>query len=439
MKPNEETMFAKQMTEKALKQYETPFFLYSTEVIRKHIADLYAAFHDELDVFYSFKANPNMSVCAFMRTEGVHAEICSRSELYLAQAAGFDPQNIIFVGPAKDEKTLRHLIDTDIYAIVVENVLELEYISRISKAVGKRTRIALRLNPHFSNPKAPLKMGGVPSQFGMDAQELVKARDYLGDPYLKIIGLHVYNGTRILDAASIAMNCEAIFSLAEQVTRELHIPLEMLDIGGGFGVPYFEGEPALDIDSLRSAMAKPLRQFRKQFPHARLITESGRYLVANSGLLLSEVLYVKRAFGKNFAITNAGINCHMAATGIGSFLRRNFPVSCFNKSDGGGELYTVTGPLCTPSDIIAQDVMLPKLVPGDFIQVGMSGAYGPSASPSYFLSHGFPKELLLHDGVIHLVRERDEFADIFRKHTNIFQANQLKGTRSESLTSSRHG
>lgn len=409
------------LLENIIQNHETPFFLYDSESIVRNISLLKRAFHGQADIFYSFKANPNISICALMLNNQVNAEVSSLPELLLAEKLGFLPDNIIFVGPGKSRIELEKAVELGIFAIVIENIGELDILESICKRLHKTVRVALRINPSFHIKDAPLKMGGVPTQFGMSLDEVLSHRNCFQKEGISIVGIHVYNGTRILNANSIADNCRNIFELVSNLIKEIPIDLKMLDLGGGFGVPYFAGENELDINALHDQMSLELSRFKTRFPETRLIVESGRYLVGNAGLLFSKVLYLKESNGKKFAITNGGMNCHMAATGIGSFLRRNFPISLIRRSTDPHEHYTLTGPLCTPNDLIGQDVALPKLMADDIILVGMSGAYGPSASPGLFLSHGFPKEVMIHCGKDYVIREKDDFENIFRNHINIFE------------------
>jgi len=359
-----------------VENHETPFFLYDSEEIRKSVSELRGALHHQVDVFYSFKANPNISICALMLREGVHAEVSSWCELKLADQIGFKGVNIIFVGPGKTERELELAVRLGVFAIVVENSREIELISSVCEKLNKRARVALRINPPFQNKSAPLKMGGVGTQFGLDLSVILKHKEWFQNTSIDLIGLHIYNGTRILEAHSIVENCSKIFSLVREICEQIPLDLEILGLGGGFGVPYFENEISLDLSSLNSGVRDELLEFKRDFPAARLIAESGRFLVARSGCLFLKVLYVKESYGKTFAVTDGGMNCHMAATGVGSFLRRNFPITRLRPALENEKLepYTLTGPLCTPSDLIGQDVLLPSLAPGDTIQVGMSGA-----------------------------------------------------------------
>jgi diaminopimelate decarboxylase len=190
---------------------------------------------------------------------------------------------------------------------------------------------------------------------------------------------------------------------------------------------------------LAEGMARVVGEFRTRYPHARLLFEAGRYLTARSGSYVTRVRYVKQSMGQWFAVADGGTNHHMAAGGIGSYVRRNFPVRVLTADsadpagagapgarDVPGGQWTVTGPLCTPSDTILTNVTLPRLRPGDLLAIGRSGAYGASASPVLFLSHGYPAEVLFHQGQAYLVRTRDESVDLLRRqHHHHFRSDPM--------------
>jgi diaminopimelate decarboxylase len=226
----------------------------------------------------------------------------------------------------------------------------------------------------------------------------------------------VYNGTRILDAKTVIENTEYIFALAEKFSDVFGVKLEMVDIGGGIGIPYFDGEQEFNVNDLEILIAPVVNGFREKNLLTRIILESGRYLVGKSGTMVSKVIDVKQSKGENFVITDGGTNCHMAAVGIGSLIKKNFPISIIKKSQEkvrDKKRYNITGPLCTPNDLIGKQVLLPEVQVGDLITISNSGAYGPTASPVMFLSHGFPNEILYKNEKSELIRRAFTDVDFF--------------------------
>ncbi|MEU4805229.1 type III PLP-dependent enzyme [Actinosynnema sp. NPDC023587] len=397
-------------------RYGTPLYLYDGDELASRVDELKARLHPRLEFFFSMKSNPNIGVLSVLHSRGARAEVSSLVELVTALRAGVEPADIIFLGPGKSEEELRACLDHGIYAIVCESLGELALIDRLAAERGERAPVALRVNPSFSVKGSGLTMGGKPRQFGMDEQQLFAADDLVArHPHTRFLGVQVYMGTRILSEEAIAENTERIFELADRLAAHLGIPLELVDIGGGLGVAYFDGERDLDLELLAARVNPVLAEFADRHPGTRLVMELGRYLTATCGTYVVRVRYVKESMGERFAVADGGTNHHMAAVGIGSFVKRNFPMRVLNRVDEpASESWHVTGPLCTPNDTLGKKVRLPPVRPGDLVGVERSGAYGPTASPVLFLSHGYPAEVLVHAGRAHLVRSRDETEDLLR-------------------------
>ncbi|MEU5024005.1 type III PLP-dependent enzyme [Streptomyces milbemycinicus] len=397
--------------------YGTPLYVYDGELLAGAVRSLAEALPPPMEIFYSLKANPNSSVCSLLFAHGAHAEVSSLVELRTARTAGARPENIIFLGPGKNAEDIRACVQGRVYAIVCESWEELELIEATARQAGLRQRVLLRINPAFGGAGSRLAMGGKPRQFGIDEEQVLAAKERLSAlTHAVPLGVHVYLGTRILDAAAIVENTAQVLALAERVAAATGIELEAVDVGGGLGVAYFENEQDLDLDALRTGLTPVVGDFARRHPRARLLLESGRFLTARAGAYLVRVQYVKESRDTWFAVTDGGTHHHMAAVGVGSYARRNFPVAAVAGDGAGPERrWHVTGPLCTPEDTLARGVPLPGLAAGDVLAVLRSGAYGPTASPGLFLSHGFPAEVLVHEGRPLLVRDRDTADDLLRK------------------------
>ena len=397
-------------------RYGTPLYLYDGDELESRVDGLKGLMHPRLEFFFSLKSNPNIGVLSVLHSRGARAEVSSMAELVTARRAGVDPADIIFLGPGKSADELAACLDEGVYAIVCESFGELELINEFAGLRGMRAPVALRVNPSFSVKGSGLTMGGKPRQFGIDEPQLFATDDLVArHPHVRFMGVQVYMGTRILSEEAVAENTERIFELADRLAEHLGIPLELVDIGGGLGVAYFDGERDLDLELLAARVNPIIDEFADRHPGTRLVMELGRYLTATSGTYVVRVRYVKESMGEKFAVADGGTNHHMAAVGIGSFVKRNFPMRVLNRIDEPAtESWHVTGPLCTPNDTLGKKVELPPVRPGDLVGVLRSGAYGPTASPVLFLSHGYPAEVLVHDGRAHLVRTRDETEDLLR-------------------------
>ncbi|SCG76310.1 type III PLP-dependent enzyme [Micromonospora coxensis] len=400
-------------------EYGTPLFVYEADTIAAQYTGLRQRLHPAMDVFYSLKANPNLALCGQLRALGAGAEVSSLLELTTAREAGVPPGDIVFPGPGKSREEIAACLDAGIYAIICESFEELELVDELARERGVRARVALRVNPAFAVKGSGLTMGGKPRQFGIDESQLF-ALPGLRLAHLRVVGVHVYLGTRILDEAVIAENTRRILTLAERLAAHLDFPLEFVDVGGGLGVAYFDGERDLSVARLTDLVNPVVADFHDRHRSTRLIMELGRYLVAPAGTYLVRVRYVKTSMGERFAVTDGGTHQHMAAVGIGSFVKRDFPLRLLGRpADGPLARWTVTGPLCTPNDTLARAAELPDLRRGDLLGVLRSGAYGPSASPTLFLGHGHPAEVLVRDGVGHLIRHRDQVADLLRQQRSL--------------------
>jgi len=399
-------------------EFGTPYYVYDSEVIRQGYHRLRDQLHPRVDILFSLKANPNVSVCAYLRSLGAGAEVSSRAELMTALRAGVDPRDVIFLGPGKTVEDLTACLQAGIYAVVCESLAELELLDELAAERGESQVGALiRVNPDFHTKGSGLAMGGKPRQFGIDADAVRAAAPVVQAlRAVRVLGFQAYMGTRFLNHSDVAHNTAQILAMTEDLAERLDIELHAVDFGGGLGVAYFDNEKELDVEALATALAEVLEPFAARHPRTRLIMELGRYLTAMCGTYVARALYVKDSLEERFVVTDGGTNHHMAAVGIGSFVKRNFPIRLLSRYDEEPVgSYTITGPLCTPNDVIGKKVALPDVEAGDLIGVERSGAYGPTASPVLFLSHGYPAEVFVRDGVAHLVAERDTPEDLLRR------------------------
>ncbi|MGQ4403483.1 type III PLP-dependent enzyme [Streptomyces hayashii] len=406
-------------------EFGTPLFVYDAQILANTYEKLSAVLPVGVDVLYSLKANPNISVCGFLGAQGAGAEVSSLTELMTALRAGVDPGDIIFLGPGKSRADLDACVSAGVYAVVCESLAELRLLEEVAAARGaERFPAVLRVNPGFHSKGSGLSMGGKPRQFGIDEQEVRGAASLLTSlKHVEVRGFHAYMGTRFLDHQDVVENTKSILAMAESLAAELAVDLSVVDFGGGLGVAYFENESDLDITELGNAMRAPVNAFRARHPKCRLIMELGRFLTADAGTYVTRALYVKESMGESFVVADGGTNHHMAAVGIGSFVKRNFPIVHLGSPVAPAtHAYTVTGPLCTPNDTVVKKARLPEVRPGDLLGIQRSGAYGPTASPGLFLSHGYPAEVLVHDGHVTLVRERDTPEELLsRQHLAVFK------------------
>ncbi len=383
-------------------RYGTPLYIYDQDMIHRRIGMLRDSLHPAVRLFYSIKANPNPGIVRTIYEQGVHLELCSPGELDTALRAGAEPRRIMYLGPGKSKAEIERLLALPVGYFVAESVQELDIVQTIAREKGVAAEVGLRFNPREARNGARLKMGGTARQFGIDEADLPEALALARRlSHVRIVGLHSYMGTRILQADTIASNTGYILDVADRLMSGGQAAFRYIGLGGGFGVPYYEGEQPLDLPSLRERTTPLVESFLRRYPGVEPLAESGRFLVAESGLFLTRIRYTKRSRGVDFAIADGGVHQHAAAGGSGSLVKRNLPVRAFIGESRPLRSCHIAGPLCTPEDVIARQVSLPALQPGDLVGVTHSGAYGLTFSPVLFLSHPLPREVLVHTATKH--------------------------------------
>jgi diaminopimelate decarboxylase len=398
------------------RNFGTPFYLYHGETIVGRVRRVREAVGTE--VSYSVKANPSLGVCQLIaREREAGAEVASSGELAVALAAGFEPEDIVFAGPGKTDDELRRVVEAGIFADNVESLGEIDRLAKIAKAMGREIGVGLRINPTAQLMGSQMRMGGTVGQFGMDQAELREAVEKtLSHPELILRGIHVYTATQVFEVEPLLEHCRNIFEIALEAADYAGGPLEMIDFGGGFGVPYFEKMSEFDLERFGEGFRELLNAYRTdpRLEGCRFLFELGRYLVADSGVYVTRAVDVKQTRGKTFVVTDGGMNHHLTATGnMGQVFRKSYPLLNLTRMSGVPEEgIAVAGPCCTPLDMFGSNISLADPEVGDLIGVFYSGAYGFSASNLGFLSHPAPAEVLLWRGEAHLLRAGGKPEDV---------------------------
>lgn len=400
-------------------QYGTPFFVYDRSVIDKKWALLREALPTRFSICYSVKANPNRTVLRCFLAKGAGLEIASGGEFSQALSAGCPAEKILFAGPGKTEAELDLALSKGIGEIHLESVSEAERVAQICQRRGILAHVALRVNPSGEAEGGAMRMGGRPAPFGVDEESLDDVLDkILSLPALDLRGIHLFAGTQILDYRILVSQYQKGLEIAARVAMRLKRPLQTLDFGGGLGTPYFSHEEELDTGMLRESLDALMKTVEKnpRLTGTQFIVEPGRYLVSESGIYVTRVNDIKDSRGKKFLILDGGMNHHLSASGnLGQTIKRNYPVALLGRlGQPLAETVDVVGPLCTPLDVLARGIGLPRAEVGDLFGVFQSGAYGRSASPLGFLSHPAPPEVWVDGNVHRLARRRGEFSDDLR-------------------------
>ena len=375
---------------------QTPFYAYDRGLMKARVAALRSALPSEIKLHYAMKANPMPAVVAFMATLVEGVDVASAGELKVALDCGADPAEISFAGPGKRDPELRQAVASRVL-INLESPREVGALRAISNELGMAARVAVRVNPDFELKGSGMKMGGGPKQFGVDVEQMPELLHDIGAAGLAFEGFHLFAGSQNLRADSICEAQQKSFELALRLADCAPGPVRFLNLGGGFGVPYFPGEQRLDLAPIGDNLARLVELAKSALPQAELVIELGRYLVAEAGVYVTRVVDRKVSRGQVYLVTDGGLNHHLSASGnFGQVVRKNYPVTIGNRLAGAEtELASVVGPLCTPLDLLADRMQLPVAGIGDLAVVFQSGAYGASASPQAFLGHPPCQEVLV--------------------------------------------
>ena len=375
----------------------TPFFAYDRALLTDRIAHLRAVFPPGIDLSYAVKANPMPAVVHHLGGLVDSFDVASAQELRIALNTTVPPKQVSFAGPGKGSAELRQAVAAGV-TVELESGNEAQRLVEIGRQLGIRPRVAVRVNPDFGIKGSGMRMGGGPQQFGVDAEQVPALLKQLADGELDVLGFHVFAGSQNLRADILAEAQRKTVELLLRLTDFAHAPVRYLNLGGGFGIPYFEKDSPLDMAVIGTNLADLLEtKIRPQLPSARVIIELGRYIVGECGIYVTRILDRKESRGRTYLVVDGGLHHQLGASGnFGQVIRRNYPVAIGNRMDEeASETVTVVGRLCTPLDVLGDRVLLPAADIGDLVIIFQAGAYGFTASPTAFLGHPEPAEVLL--------------------------------------------
>lgn len=367
---------------------QTPFYAYDRALLRARVAELRAALPPTVQLHYALKANPLPALAALMATLVDGMDVASGGELKVALDAGARAADISFAGPGKRQSELRQAVAAGVL-IHVESAREVQLLQAVRAELGLPVRVAVRVNPDFELKGAGMCMGGGAKPFGVDVERVPDLLAQIHDAGLGFEGFHLFAGSQNLQAQAICEAQQQSYALALRLAQHGPAPVRVLNLGGGFGIPYFPGEQRLDLAPIAANLAALAARAQHELPQATLVIELGRYLVGEAGIYVTRVLDRKVSRDTVFLVCDGGLHHHLAASGhFGQVLRKNYPVTIGNRLQGTAtERASVVGPLCTPMDLLADHMTLPVAQVGDLAVVFQSGAYGASASPQQFLGH----------------------------------------------------
>lgn len=375
---------------------QTPFYAYDRGLLHARVAQLRGVLPPGVKLHYAMKANPMPALVGLMAGLVDGIDVASAGELKVALDAGADAAEISFAGPGKRDAELWQAVAAGVL-VNVESMRELPLLAAAQQALGLPARVAVRVNPDFELKGSGMKMGGGPKQFGLDTEVVPEALAAIGRAGLAFEGFHLFAGSQNLRAESICEAQQKSYELALRLAQGAPSAVKFLNLGGGFGIPYFPGEQRLDLAPIGANLAGIVERAATEMPQAGIVIELGRYLVGEAGVYVARVVDRKVSRGQVYLVTDGGLHHALAASGnFGQVVRKNYPVTVASRMGSAErEVASVVGPLCTPLDLLADRMDLPVAQVGDLVAVFQSGAYGPSASPQAFLGHPACVEVLV--------------------------------------------
>lgn len=372
----------------------SPLFVYDTGIVRKRLEKLRAALPEACEIHFAIKANPLPEFLAAVAPLVGGLDVASGGELAKALAVK-DAAHISFAGPGKRDTELETTIAAGA-TLNLESEGEAERALAIGRRLGVAPKLAVRVNPDFELRGSGMKMGGRASPFGVDAARVPALVNRLIAAGADWRGFHIFAGSQSLDTAAIIETQAAAVALAARLAEEAGAEPPLVNLGGGFGIPYFAGDTPVDIAAVGAALGEALAARPAVLAQSGFAIELGRWIAGECGVYLMRVIDRKTSGDETFLICDGGLHHQLAASGnFGTVVRRNYPVAVAGKMDAEPvETVSVVGPLCTPLDRLADRVALPQAGPGDVIAVFLAGAYGASASPAAFLGHGPAAEVV---------------------------------------------
>jgi diaminopimelate decarboxylase len=375
----------------------TPFFAYDRALLTERVALLRATLPAAVELGYAVKANPMPAVVQHLSGLVDSLDVASSAEMLTALDTPMPAHRVSFAGPGKTPAELTQAVAAGV-TIELESETEAARIVASGDRLGVRPRVAVRVNPDFEVKGSGMRLGGGPQQFGVDSELVPELLRMLARADVEFLGFHVFAGSQNLNAGILCEAQRKTVELAVRLAEEAPQPVQYLNIGGGFGIPYFERDEQLDLPSVGQNLEGLLSEtIRPNLPEARVVVELGRYIAGECGFYVTRVVDRKQSRGKTFLVVDGGLHHQLAASGnFGQVIRRNYRVAVGNRIDDDPvEAVNVVGCLCTPLDLLADDVMLPVCDIGDLVVVFQAGAYGLTASPTAFLSHPAPVEMLV--------------------------------------------
>jgi diaminopimelate decarboxylase len=396
-------------------RFKTPLYVYDFDAIQQRLGTLRSLLGPKIKLFYAVKANSNLHLLACLKPLIDGLDISSGGEIKQALLADYRGADLSFAGPGKTAGEIESALDNDCGSLSIESTDDLSRIIRTCQKAGKKANISLRINPQTPVREFAVKMGGMPSPFGIDEEDAADSIDVINKngEYLNFLGFHIYAGTQCLDIDGLTQNIANVLALVERISRHKGITPSRLNFGGGLGIPYFSSDGDFDLKEFARFLNSAVSQFDARMPRpVDYIIELGRYIVGPFGYYLARILAVKESRGRKFVILNGGMHHNLPPSGnFGQIISKNYDIENITKPDAPREKVDIVGCLCTTLDRLATGIEIGSPEVGDVLAIKNSGAYGLTASPVLFLGHETPREVLIKDGKPRVIREPKEMTE----------------------------
>ncbi|MFC9786497.1 pyridoxal-dependent decarboxylase, exosortase A system-associated [Rhodococcus sp. NPDC127528] len=375
----------------------TPFFAYDRALLTARVELLRRTLPRQIQLSYAVKANPMPAVVQHLAGLVDSFDVASALEMQTALDTPMPASKVSFAGPGKTDAEIARAVAAGV-TLEIESASEFTRLVAAGDRLGLRPRVAIRVNPDFQVKGSGMRMGGGPQQFGVDAEQVPALLADLASADVEILGFHVFAGSQNLNADILCDAQRRTVDLMLALAARTPWPIRYLNLGGGFGIPYFDRDSPLDLPAIGANLAELVGEtISPNLPDARVVIELGRYIVGECGVYVTRVVDRKQSRGRTYLVVDGGLHHQLAASGnFGQVIRRNYPIAVGNRIDEPVDgTVDVVGCLCTPLDLLGDDVALPYAEVGDLIVLFQSGAYGLTASPTAFLGHPAPAEVLV--------------------------------------------
>ena len=398
----------------AAQKFGTPLYVYDFDAIKMRLAALKSLIHPRIKLLYAVKANSNRHLLTHIKPLIDGLDVSSGGEIKQALLAGYRGADCSFAGPGKTAAEIELALQNDCGSLSIESGDDLARVINTCRKSGQKANISLRINPQIPVKEFAVKMGGMPSPFGVDEEHAHEIIEVIreNDEFLNFLGFHIYAGTQCLSIAGLTQNIDNILQTVEKICRANELTPGRINFGGGLGIPYFSSDTDFDLKEFCRFVNQAVAQFDRQVRQpVDYILELGRYLVGPCGYYLSRVLAIKVSRGRKFVIIDGGMHQNLPPSGnFGQVISKNYDILNISKPLAIKERVDIVGCLCTTLDRLANRIEIGSPEVGDVVAIKNSGAYGLTASPVFFLGHETPREILIQNDRARIIRESKEIS-----------------------------